>query len=272
MWRTGVRSYGRGVITWVLERAVFSDDDEGLARAVREDRGGVVAWSEDWWVNGRWLKAAGEAVLFHGSLANADRIARELPWSPGAFCSTAKFACTAWWPDVAHHLVSDSYLATTVGSLVADGPPSEFGDRVFVRPDSALKPFSGRVLGRDAVTLASLDHGFYYDDLDLPVMVSPAVRVGAEWRFVINAQGVVVGSSYEADGRTAGQAITSTHEAWAYADEVAADLTSPDPLFVMDICQTDLGYRLLELNPFSGADLYGCERPAVVQAVRTLVK
>ena len=40
------------------------------------------------------------------------------------------------------------------------GDPS----RIFVRPDSPLKPFSGRVLDRDSISLAALDHGFYFDD------------------------------------------------------------------------------------------------------------
>ena len=41
---------------------------------------------------------------------------------------------------------------------------------MFVRPDSPLEPFAGRVLARDKISLAALDHGFYYDDAYLPVV------------------------------------------------------------------------------------------------------
>jgi len=35
----------------------------------------------------------------------------------------------------------------------------------------------------------------------------------------------------------------------------------------MDVCEADGQLHLLELNPFSGADLYSCDRAAVVSAV-----
>ncbi len=40
----------------------------------------------------------------------------------------------------------------------------QLGYTVFVRPDSPLEPFSGRVLERGRISLQALDHGFYYDD------------------------------------------------------------------------------------------------------------
>jgi hypothetical protein len=210
-------------------------------------------------------------VVFHGSLANADRIARELPWRPGAYCSTERFACSAWWPAIADRLVATKYVVTTVADLVEHGPPTEFGDLVFVRPDSPLKPFSGRVLERDQVTLSTLDHGYYYDDEQLPVVVAPAVDVGVEYRFVVVASQVVTGSEYAADGRSAGALVSPDHEAWEYAADVVGRLQEPDPVFVMDVCETRAGLRVLELNPFSGADLYSCDRPDVVNAIEALI-
>ena len=56
-----------------------------------------------------------------------------------------------------------------------------------------------------------------------------------------------------------------------YAIDVAARLRAPDPVFVLDVCESDTGLHLLEINPFSGADLYGCDRAALVQAVHRYV-
>lgn len=259
-------------MTWVLEKEVLPDSDGMLAEAVLELGGKVVAWKDDWWADGRWPKLADEHVVFRGSLANADRIVRELPWTPGSFCSTSRFMCSAWWAAMSHRLVSDSFVLSTVADLVREGPPAQFGDQVFIRPDSPLKPFSGRMLGRDSITLAALDYGFYYDEPDLPIVVAPAVQTGVEWRFVMTSAGVVAGSEYTTDGHSAGDIITSAHEAWRYAWDVAAELTPPDPVYVMDVCQTDRGLRLVELNPFSGAHLYNCDRMAVVRAVNDLAR
>lgn len=155
----------------------------------------------------------------------------------------------------------------TVADIVADGPPEEFGDRVFIRPDSALKPFSGRVLGSDQITLQSLDHGFYYEDEDLPIIVSPVVDVGAEWRLVIVDDTVVAGSGYAADGRTAGAPLDPDHPAWVFGQSVVESLPPLEEAFVMDVGEGPDGLRLIELNPFSGADLYGCDRPSIVDAI-----
>lgn len=252
--------------TWLLEREVFPDGHAALAGAVEATGGTVVAWSDEWWLTERWPRLGDGVVVFHGSLGNADRIVRERPWRPGAFCATDRFACSAWWPIRPDLLGAPAYDLTTVGELVHTGPPESFGDQVFVRPDSPLKPFSGRVLARDAVTLAALDHGFYYDDLDLPVLVTPTVEIGREWRFVI-AQGVVVaGSGYQPDGRQAGENLDPTHGAWRFAVDVAPSY-APEAIYVLDVCETPDGLRVLEVNPFSGADLYTCDRAAVVAAV-----
>lgn len=259
-----------GMTTWVLERDVFADRHALLASAVQDAGGQVVWWTDDWWLDERWPALDG-TVVFHGSLGNADLIGRELTWTPGVFCTTARFACSAWWPAAREFLVTPDHAFTTVSDLVAAGPPAEFGDRVFVRPDSPLKPFSGRLLDRNNVTLQALDHGFYYDDEALPVVVSPAVEVGDEWRFVVADHTVVAGSAYTADGRTGGAALSPAHAAWKYAEMLAATVDSPDPVFVLDVCEADAGLRLLEFNPFSGADLYGCDRAAVVNAVHTLL-
>lgn len=256
--------------TWVLEHDVFADGDRALADAVLAAGGEVVSWEDGWWLDDRWPRRDGH-VVFHGSLANADRVVRELPWVPGAFCATERFACSAWWPMVADELVSPAHLMTTVAALVRDGAPPAFGTHVFVRPDSALKPFGGRVLPRESISLASLDHGFYYVDETIPVAVTPVVEIGAEWRFVVAGGEVVSGSGYTADGRAAGAPTPTGHEAASYAAEVVARLSPPNPVFVVDVCETPRGLRLLELNPFSGADLYGCDRDAVVGAVHSLV-
>ena len=38
-------------------------------------------------------------------------------------------------------------------------------------------------------------------------------------------------------------------------------------VYVLDVCESDGRLRLLELNPFSGADLYACDAESVVSAV-----
>ena len=109
----------------------------------------------------------------------------------------ARFHCSKWYRGAQPYLLHRQWIVTTVAELVAK--PEEvqrrFGptDEVFVRPDSPLKPFSGRVLRCSEISLKTLDHGFYYDDVNLPIIVAPvrsmtlfavfslAVMVGSHW-------------------------------------------------------------------------------------------
>src|SRR5262245_13584547 len=210
-------------VTWVLESGVFPESHAGMAAAVDAAGARLVAWSDPWWRGGEWPRFNGPGV-FHGSLGNADRIARELPWRPGAYCKTDAFRCSAWYPRAQPWLLHRGWRATTVAALV-ESPSRELaslpdGPQVFVRPDSPLKPFSGRVVARERLSLAALDHGYYYEDTALPIIVAPTRSVAREWRYVVVDRCVVAGSAYLADRKTH-EADSSGSAAWRFAAGVS---------------------------------------------------
>jgi hypothetical protein len=260
----------REKLTWVLEAEVFPDSHERMHAAVAEAGHEVLLWKDAWLEDDSWPRLSGTPVVFHGSLGNAAQLAAQGAWTPGAYCNTARFHCSSWYPGASAWLLQASWVRTTAAGLVESLPAvlGQLGDpdRFFVRPDSPLKPFSGRVLHRDAVTLAALDHGFYFDDELLPVIVAPVRDVGREWRYVVVGSDVVAGSAYLADGRTA-LPDDPSGEPWRTAAQIARALDAPEEVYVLDVCESDGHLRLLELNPFSGADLYACDRREVVAAV-----
>lgn len=141
---------------------------------------------------------------------------------------------------------------------------------MFIRPDSPLKPFSGRVLDIDAISLRSLDHGFYFDDVTLPVVIAPVREIGKEWRFVVVDSKIISGSAYEAETRSA-KTILPSEEAWSFAAGIAKVAIQPDRVYVLDVCESESSLHLLELNPFGGADLYACNVEDIVTAISDLV-
>jgi hypothetical protein len=256
-------------MTWVLESAAFPGRHDALIAAVEGAGHRVVQWDDGWWASGRWPKLADGPVVFHGSLGNAARIRGGIPWRPGAFCDVRAFACSTWYPQAGEWLVHRQWRVLPAHMLAEDpaaavrrlsDPPS-----VFVRPDSALKPFAGRVLAVSEISLRALDHGYYYDDPTIPVVVAPVRDIGREWRYVIVDQAVVAGSAYAAD-RTA-RPDDPRGDAWSFAAEIAAKLPPPERVYVLDVCEAAGRLWLLELNPFSGADLYACAAPDVVAGV-----
>ena len=263
-------AYERMPVTWVIEPNVFPARYSAMEAAVRRAGHAVTRWKDDWWSTGSWPRLVGQSVVFHGSLGNAARIRSELPWSPGAYCDTAAFECSAWYSRARDWLLHRQWQTLPANVLTANPEvalqPLGLPDEVFVRPNSPLKPFAGRVLRRDRITLAALDYGFYYDDPMIAVVVTPVRNIGQEWRYVVVSRRVVAGSAYEADGRVA-LPDDPAGQPWAFASEVAANLNPPEEVYVMDVCKADGRYWLLELNPFSGADLYACSPDDVVAAI-----
>ena len=147
--------------------------------------------------------------------------------------------------------------------------PSPNEGRVFVRPDSPLKPFSGRIVELEGLTLAHFDHGFYYDDAQLPVIVSPVRDIVEEWRFVVIAGQVRTGSGYQADGRTPMAAEQLPLET---AQEIVSNSEFDQPAFILDLCRSGDQVAVLELNPFSGADFYDSDPAAIVAGVEELLR
>lgn len=258
------------LVTWILESDVFPNSHDALRRAIVDAGHRIIDSSDEWWLHEPPEFEPGTPIVFHGSLGNAAVIEMKQIWYPGSFCPVNDFCCTAWYPRTNRWLLHERWICLPANELIANAADvaAELGctKQLFVRPDSPLKPFSGRVLDVTAISLRSLDHGFYYEDETLPVIAAPVADVGREWRFVVVEGRVVAGSGYDADTRTAA-ASGGERSPRAFAGEIASVLESPAPVYVLDICQSGVEYRLMELNPFGGADLYNCDAVAIVQAV-----
>lgn len=258
-------------MTWVLEQ-VFAGGD-CLRDAAERAGHRIVDWSDDWWDSG--LPPFRGPVMFHGSLENADRIARRGDWKPGAYCQTKRFHCSAWYDFARQWLLHEAWEILPASRFVAESAAVltriGAGEAVFVRPDSPLKPFSGRVLNRDRITLAALDHGFYYEDAELPIVAAPLRTVDREWRYVVVNGNVITGSAYFAARRKAAP-DDPQGSPWQFAMEIAHSLPPPEDVYVLDVCESAGALRLLELNPFSGADLYTCTGAEIVREVAAIAE
>lgn len=266
--RSLVARYGNRVqLHWLIEVGVFPESAARVCSAI-EARG-------DRWT--RYVDGIAEAelppreacVVFWGSLGAAyrDRVAAR--WQPGAIGDIEEFRVASYAPRLGPLLANSDTVTTTVRDLV-EKPQSVLDtlhrpQRVFVRPDSALKPFAGRVLDASTITRAALDHGFYYDDDALPIVVAPARQIHREWRTVVAEGHVVTGCAYTADRHGAEETLPEPVR--KIAGQVARGDWQPAPIYIVDVAEVDNQIRVLELNPFSGADLYRCDPHAVVEAV-----
>lgn len=261
------------MIKWIIEFDVLPELHERLKVSAEQAGHTVRKWDDEWQFG--WPAFRDDFVMFHGSLGISGDIKNNAPWKPGVFCSIDKFYSSSWYSSVEDYLIHRKWLLTTVQEFVDDPIKyfSSFGspNKLFVRPDSPLKPFAGRVIEKDNVTLKALDHGFYYDETDLPIIIAPIRSVGEEWRFVVKENTVITGSGYIAESRSKADEIKSGPQ-WDFAQEIASKIKPIDPIYILDVCMVDGELGLMELNPFSGADLYSCNTDIVVAAVEEIAK
>jgi hypothetical protein len=256
-----------GNVTWILESDVFPETHLPVRDAIRRIGHSVVNWDDAWWNDGFPVDLT-SPIVFHGSLGNAALITERLNWRPGSFCPVDAFRCSTWYESARPWLLHSNWHilpanAAGVAKLVGSS------SKLFVRPDSPLKPFSGRIVDVESLTLSQLDHGFYYDDETIPVVVAPVCQIGSEWRFIVVRGTVIAGSSYDPSTRkpqSAGLCSTSSQ----FAAQVASAIPAPADVYVLDVCECAGEYRLLELNPFGGADLYLADPDAIIEAVSSL--
>ena len=108
--------------------------------------------------------------------------------------------------------------------------------------------------------------GFYEFPVDSLVVVSSPKEIVCEWRFVVTEGRIVAFSQYK-DSTDLNTARVVDDGALELAAEIAASEYQPDPVWILDICKTeDATYRLLEIGGFSFADLYDCDKGAIVEA------
>ncbi len=260
--------------TWILEREIFRDQHDRLYQALDTKGIDVIDWKDEWIDNCEYPDLKNQHVVFHGSLGNAALIKNKRLWNPGVYCNIGNFKCTSWYPKAEQWLFQQNWKVTTVKKLV-DNPNLYISHiatkEFFVRPNSSLKPFSGRVLSKDNISLQALDFGFYFDNHDEEVLVASLQKMKQEWRYVVCNRKVITGSSYIANNRAA------DNQDWQgkpldFAQEIADSMVPPDDVYVLDVCDSEDGLRLLELNPFSGADLYNCDREAIVESIGQFLK
>src|SRR5262249_37910457 len=138
--------------------------------------------------------------------------------------------------------------------------------QVFLRPVGVRKLFTGRCVDRRGVTLA-LESA---RDAGGTVLVAVPRPISEGGRLVVVRDHVVAASQYRSEGRLAVQADCPA-EVRSFADAILAEAQwRPDPIYVMDVCQSENQLRLVELNSFSCSGLYRCDPRMVVEAVKDL--
>lgn len=265
--------------TWLIEAGVYGDEATPLLDEIR--RQGMLAEvvphrslrkGSTPVVNGQSL-SSDACVIGYGTFPFARQIQLHHRWTPGAWCSAENLDCATYFAYFGPHLLNQQYIILPGVEAIRqqDWLYSVLGrdDKVFARPTSCQKLFVGRCIDRESFSDALAPAR--YDPTSLVVVAAPN-PIGREWRLVVVGDRVVSGSQYAVGGE---RAITADcpSEVREFAATMLAEVRwRPDPVFMLDVCESGGRLWLVELNSFSGSWLYRCDLPSVIAEASELAE
>ena len=180
----------------------------------------------------------------------------EVPWRPHMLNGAAEVMRLR---DVARHL------------------PGDDAQGCFMRPVSDAKEVAGgvrsageiREMATKALSLPPEDIPVGALTPDTEILLAPAARILAEWRLWVVADRVVTWSLYVDGGRVTYRAEIAD-DALAFAEALVAANPGYAPAYVMDVCRTPDGLRLLETNCLNAAGFYAADLDRLVDALEAL--
>lgn len=212
-----------------------------------------------------------DAVVMFGSYAMW-REALAKGWQPGVFVTPPFVHETVWQPFMLNGPDALFLTLAEIPQRLADD-----GTDWFIRPvdDSKAQPGGVRSTA-DILRLAR--QVLVLDPADIPdgalrhdtlMMLTRPARILQEWRVWIVAGQVVTWSLYR-DGDSVTYRAEIDPDAREFAQAMADLNPGHAPAYVLDICRTDQGLRLLETNCLNAAGLYAANAEALIRAIEAL--
>lgn len=141
----------------------------------------------------------------------------------------------------------------------------------FMKPDNDLKDFTGSIVNANGIDkfYNEVSAGGFTFKTDIPVVLSSLKNTGWEWRFFMMEDHIISCSSYKLK-----EQVNTTKGVSMQVKSFARDVSRvwrPDEIYVMDICETDNGLKVVEFNCFNGSGFYACDLNKIVEEVSEYV-
>jgi len=260
---------------WLLEKEVFEESEDMIKEIHSQGMEAHCISSLDPFSEKLIDNQIESCIIVRGSLNLVRQLQREQPqWIPGGWCNLDNFKCSKYFTYYGEHLINKDYTMMPLQEVLRqkDLVLKTFGKdgKIFVRPDSGFKYFTGKVLNADEITLKGFEHGFYYKDTSILVVVSSPKEIQAEWRFVVAEKEVISGCIYQSQNIPCKEAESYTDAARDFAKKIVLNDWQPEIIYTIDICLSNKELYLLELNAFSTSGLYTCDLKPIVKKASEL--
>lgn len=262
---------------WVIERDVYLDGNpEKMAKYLQAK--GIkfkwVSWPED--KSSLLYKEEEKCSIVYGSISFMRWTFNQKPeWIPCAWYKDAEFCTTKYLSHWLDYSVQKDSGWTTWGGLKKQYEQwyRMFDSKeVFIRPDRNIKMFDGQIVPIDKFEdwyyKELINHRIYDDEL---ILVSKPVEILREWRAIIVKRQMITCSKYMESGKS-----EVIQEEPTKVTDFVSDITKhhwqPSDAYVLDLCETKEGIKMVEIGSVNCAGLYGCNIEKFVDALTELAE
>lgn len=199
---------------------------------------------------------------------------------PGVILTLENYECFNYYGYFGDYLLNSNYMMFGLNDVLRNKErifDTLKTDKVFIRPSNGFKSFAGQLLPKDRFDFEFnvLSHSYGGLDTNTLVLVSETQDIEEEYRFIVVNGEVISGSLYLDK--------SNRDDFNPYYDKVCEDVNAidfaikmskiyqPDKAYTIDVCRLGNGeYKLIELNSFFCASMYGNDYDKVVKSVNDL--
>lgn len=225
---------------------------------------------------------AKDCVVTTGSIWMNTEVRRQRPNWAGNWHDESLYDCTRYYSHWGPYVTQQEYVMLPFAELVrrkdwvyrnlGGGPDN----KVFFRPNSGGKEFTGAAISRDAFDswakhVSGVEYSHEAIKQDLLCVAARPLSLYKELRLVVHNGKVVTGSTYRMAMHQWMEPLDAAGEK-AEVVSFAEDLLSKNlmklpPVHVLDVAIQEGGISVLEVGCFCCAGLYKCDRRKIAVAV-----
>jgi hypothetical protein len=191
------------------------------------------------------------------------RIAATRNWHPGSFMNDNHDF------EVYSKFYGDNLLNyNSIVQKVLDKITWEPGEKKFIRPTKDNKAFTGRVFVDNEwneIIENSLENVKSRFNVNTMIQINKPIKIFKEIRFWVVDGKIITGSMYKI-GDTVLYSDVYEEEAELFAEKMI-DTYKPAECFVIDVCETSEGWKIVEINCFNCSGFYRADLQKLLMAV-----
>ena len=262
------------MISWIVQSNLIKESSQDDIRIACERLGynyiplKIIPFSEGTeWSADIGFKPPEGKLAFYGSTSMIKMVARSKWNKDGFFFNQSNLKTSLWIQKLGNRVLNyDSKFMTLAEAMENIGE-----GMFFMKPDNDLKDFTGSDVDAQGIKkfYDSVSAGGFLFGTDIEVVISPIKNLGWEYRCFMVGDKVVSASSYKLksmlrDDKRVSQDIID------FAEETAK-IWKPDNAYVMDICETDNGLKVVEFNCVNASGFYSCDAEKIVRSISEFI-